>query len=416
MISTEVYMDICSLKRQGLKNSAIARKLGIDVRTVRKYLKNAEAPAYRKIQRQSKLEDYKPLIEGWLAQEDYQATRIHELLQGQGFEGSYDIVQRFVKRIKERRDRQAYIRFETMPGQQAQVDFGDFQITENDGSIRTVYAFVMTLGFSRHMYVEFLERCTLPNFLAAHAHAFAFFGGVPAEILYDNMKQVVIKRQGSCVKWNPAFEAFMLHYKTKPMLAPPYAPWVKGKVERPIKYIRERFWRGYSYSDLVTANRDVRHWLRRTAFHRIHGTTRQKVSERFEAEGRSLGFIPDHPYDLSLRYSRLVHKDCQVCFEGNRYVVPHHLVGKRLVLRVRDGRIRFFDDANLVTVYRIPDGKGRIQEHPRFYQHLKEDRQQQARKYRKPSGKAKATRGILKSEANVEVMKRSLAVYEEVCA
>jgi len=161
MIDKEVYMEILSLRKQGYSYRQIARVTGVDRRTVRKYLEDQALPVYRKVHRRSKLEGYKSLIEGWLAQDDYRATRIHDLLRIQGFDGSYDIVRRYVAGVKKKRDRQAYLRFETMPGQQAQVDFGDFQVIEPDGSTKTVYAFIMTLGFSRHMYVEFIDKCTL---------------------------------------------------------------------------------------------------------------------------------------------------------------------------------------------------------------------------------------------------------------
>jgi hypothetical protein len=301
-----------------------------------------------------------------------------------------------------------------MPGQQAQVDFGDFQITEADGTTKTVYVFVMALGFSRHMYVEFINRCTLINFLACHQHAFGFFQGVPAEILYDNMKNVVIERSGSTIEWNKAFEAFALHYGFKPLAAPPYAPWVKGKVERPIQYIRERFWRGYAYQDLLQTNHDIRLWLNSVAFNRIHGTTRQKVCERFHHESSALGPLPRQPYDISLKFYRKVHKDCQLCFGGNRYVVPHELAGKKVLLRVRDDLLRIFDDDKLVTIYRIPHDKGQTIAHPQFYRRLQKDRSQLQKKYHKPCAQARATRGLLRVDLNVDVMKRSLAVYEEV--
>lgn len=414
MITKGAYMDIVSLSRQGYSCREIARQTGIDRRTVRKYLKEQALPIYKKIHRKSKLENYKPLIEGWLSQDNFRATRIYDLLQIQGFSGSYDIVHRYVATVKKKRDTQAYVRFETMPGQQAQVDFGDFKIVERDGTTRTIYAFIMTLGYSRHMYVEFIERCTLPNFLACHQNAFGFFGGVPAEILYDNMKNVVVKRVGNQVIWTPAFESFMLHYGVKPMATPPYAPWVKGKVERPIDYIRERFWRGYGYQNIIKANDDIKEWLRTTAWNRMHGTHRQKVCDRFEAERSYLSGLPAHPYDLSLRYERLVQKDCQISFDGNRYVLPHELVGKRIVLRVKDDLIRVFDDDRIVTVYRIPPDKGQTLAHPQFYERLKADRQINRLKYRKPFGKAKATRGLLFADMNVDVMRRSLAVYEEV--
>jgi transposase len=387
---------------------------GLHRLTVKKYLEQEGLPLYRKFARRSALESYYGLIEGWLTQQDYLATRIYELVVAEGYTGSYDTVRRYVKGIKEQQDRKAYIRFETLPGQQAQVDFADFQITCVDGTIITIYCFVMVLGYSRHMYIEFVDRCTMPKFLECHQHGFGFFGGIPAEILYDNMKNVVIRRLIGSVQWNETFAAFAAHYGFKPIAAPPYSPWVKGKVERPIGYVRERFWRGYGFSDIDQANRDIHTWLLTTAFQRLHGTTAEKVSERFEREHPSLGTLPPTPFDTSEKAYRIVHKDCQLAFGGNRYVVPHECVGKKVLLKVKDGILRVFDDDYMVTVYRIPQEKGKTIAHPRFYERLKADRLQNERKYRfLLPGKAKATRGLLATGLHFEVMARSLATYDE---
>ncbi|MBF0466487.1 MAG: IS21 family transposase, partial [Nitrospirae bacterium] len=284
-------LDIWSLKRQGLSNRAIAKRLGLDRRTVKKYIENAEFPRYRVANRKSGLEPYYELIKGWLAEEDYQATKLYDKVILQGYEGSYTTVKRYVRSLKEERDRVAYVRFETAPGLQAQVDIGDFKVVCENGEELTLYAFIMILGFSRHMYVEFVERCTMPAFLDCHKNAFEYFHGVPGEILYDNMKNVVVRHNVDGVKFNDTMLDFCGHYRFKLLAAPPYSPWYKGKVERPIQYIRERFWRGYKYTDLPTLNRDIVNWLHDVAYNRVHGTTRQKVSERFELEHPHLGDI-----------------------------------------------------------------------------------------------------------------------------
>lgn len=414
MIKGDTLMNIRSLARQGHTQRQIARMTGLHRRTVKKYLNKQALPVYRKQIRQSRLTPYKSLIEGWLAQEDFRATRIHELLIAQGFTGSYDIVQRYVKTLKEKRDRAAYARFETLPGLQAQVDFGDFQITEPDGGIKTVYCFVMVLGYSRHMHVEFIDSCTMPRFLTCHQNAFGFFGGVPAEIVYDNMKNVVTGRPAGQVRWNRTFAGFCAHYGLKPVAAAAYSPWVKGKVERPIDYIRERFWRGYVYRNLSRANRDVLRWNRTVAAERLHGTHRQKVSLRFAQEKPSLGALPEWPCDVSEKVYRRVHKDCQCSFGGNRYVVPHECAGKKVLLKIKDGLLRVFDDDKFMTAYRIPDKKGETLAHPYLYNRLRADKKQLARKYRRPSGKGKATRGLLRHGLKAEVMARPLSAYEEV--
>lgn len=414
MIKPEKVMNIKSLKKQGYSKRAIARMTGVHRDTVKKYLEEGELPIYKKNIRQSKLDTYKPLIEGWLSQENYQASRIYELLICEGFEGSYDVVQRHVKTIKEKRDRVAYVRFETMPGQQAQVDFADFKIKCADGSELTIYCFVMVLGYSRHLYVELIDKCTMTNFLACHQHAFGFFGGIPAEILYDNMKNVVIKRMLNKIQWNKEFEAFAMHYGFKPLLTPTYSPWAKGKVERPIKYVRERFWRGYMFIDINQANINIRQWITTVAIDRTHGTTREKVSIRFSREKEYLGCLPHIPYDISEKARRKIYKDCQFSFGANRYVVPHEYVGKKVLLKIRNGIMRIFDDDQMIAVYNIPPGKGQVIANPKFYQRLLRDKEQLRRKYRKPYGKAKATRGLVKYGMQYEVVQRNLSVYDEL--
>ena len=421
MIPREVWMDIRSLGKQGYSHREIAQMTGLHRATVKKYLTQEGLPVYRKVARVSALEPYYGLIDGWLEQQDYQATKIHDLLKLEGYNRSYDVVRRYVKRAKADRNRKAYLRFETLPGQQAQVDFGDFQMTQADGTTSTVYGFVMVLGYSRYPYVEFLERCTMTAFLRCHQNAFGFFGGVAGEILYDNMKNVVIRRlagagsRDAAVVWNPTFAAFCGHYGYKPVAAPPYAPWVKGKVERPIDYIRERFWRGYQFRGLATANEDVLEWLVTTAARRVHGTTREVVADRFQRERPHLGALPHRPFDIAEKTWRKVYKDCQVAFGGNRYVVAHECVGHKVLLKILDGTIRIYRDDELVVVYRIPPGKGVTVADPRFYARLKADREQQQRKYhRLLPGKGKATRGLLAHGLPYEVMRRSLTVYDQI--
>jgi transposase len=415
VISMEERMDIWSLKRQGFSERAIGRRLGLHRNTVKKYLEAGEIPKYSTVNRTSKLEPYHGLIKGWLSQEDYQATRINDLVQLQGYTGSYETVKRFVHTVKEKRDRLAYIRFETMPGLQAQVDFGDFKVVDFEGNEITLYAFVMVLGFSRHMYVEFVERCTMTAFLDCHRNAFGFFGGIPGEILYDNMKNVVIRHHVGHVEFNDTFMDFATHYGFKTVACPPYSPWYKGKVERPMHYIRERFWRGYRYTTLERLNLDIRCWLTSTASSRTHGTTKQKVCNRFAAEKPLLGNLPNRPYDTSEKATRKVYKDCQISFGGNRYLVSHTCVGKKLLLKIKNGIIRIYHDDKLLVVYRIPEGKGHLVADQRFYIALRKDREQMKRKCMVPKNKGKATRGILKHGLIHEmVQKRPLSFYEKL--
>lgn len=414
MINQEELMNIKLLAKQGYKIRAIARMTGLHRKTVKKYLKEGQMPVYKKVKRVSSLKPYYDLIESWLSQQNYQSSRIYELLQQHGFKGSYDVVQRHVKAWKGKNSQVAYVRFETLPGQQAQVDFGDFVIQCADGKKLTIYCFIMVLGFSRKMYVEFIDRCTMVNFLRCHQSAFKYFGGIPAEIIYDNMKNVVIKRLVGKVQWNQTFLGFCLHDGFKPEVTPAYSPWAKGKVERPIDYIRERFWRGYVFNSLKETNKNVRQWLKEVADERIHGTTHEKVNNRFKKEQPTLGALPLSEYDISEKFWRKVYKDCQVAFDCNRYIVPHEYVNKKVLLKVNDDELRIFYDDKIIVCYKIPDEKGQTLGWE-LYERLKRDKDQIRRKYRKPFfKKARATRGLLTNRMQIEVMKRPLSDYENL--
>ena len=206
------------------------------------------------------------------------------------------------------------MRFETEAGFQAQVDFGEFQVENADGTIRKLYLFSMILGYSRKPYGELIECCDLPTF---HIHAFEYFGGVPDEILYDRMKNVFIGKIAGRNKFNDILMGFALHYGFKPEVAPSYAAWVKGKVERPYNFI---FWRAYGFICLETANKDLLRWLQQKD-ERVHGTTHEVVSLRFELEKPYLNVLPLKAFDTSYRVYRKVCKDCTIRFEGNSYVV-----------------------------------------------------------------------------------------------
>ena len=415
-------MDILVLSRQGMTQRKIARRLGISRNTVKKYIEEQNHPWVKKERkkRQSILDPYMGNITAYLKEDEYyQATWIYERLLKMGYTGSYETVKRKVHQFKAERQRTAYLRFETEPGHQAQVDFGEFQVRQADGSIRKLYLFSMILGYSRKIYGEFIKRCDLPTFLDCHIHAFACFGGVPDEILYDRMRNVFIGKIGGKDKFNETLMGFALHYGFKPKVAPAYAAWVKGKVERPYRFIREGFWRGYGYTSIETANRDLTAWLKQKES-RIHGTTHERVSERFKRERPCLNSLPPTVFDTSYRICRKVYKDCTIRFESNSYVVPHTLVGKTVTLRVKDGGMRIFHGNTLIVTYTIPEGKGHLIQDKRFYEALKQDQAMNRRKYHRPShlygkggkGRAKGTISPTKPLYDMDVEIRPSQIYD----
>lgn len=411
MITMEVFMDILSLHRAGMSQRAIAKKLGIHRKTVKAHLEANGLPRYcQRKRRESCLDPYKQIIRDYLEQDSYRTTWLLDRIRNLGYSGSYETLRDFVRPLKEQKTRLAYIRFETEPGLQAQVDFGDFQIVNPDGSTTTVPAFVMILGFSRALYAEFVDRCTMETFLDCHINAFRSLGGVPAEILYDNMKNMVVDRHEGRTNFNIEFLHFAHHYGFTPKACPPYSPWVKGKVERPMDYLRERFWRGYGFTSLETLNRDLRTWLDETANRRVHGTHHLPVADRWQQELPRLGKLPPTDYDTSIKVCRKVYKDCLISYNTNHYPVPHHLVGKKVLLKIKRGTIRIFNDHDFVVSYQLAAGKHELVGNRLFYEQLRRDAEMLGRKYGRTKGKA--TRGLVTGSLFPQVVHRPLTEYD----
>jgi transposase len=412
MIPTEAFMDILALHRQGHSMRWIAEKLGRHRDTIKKYITEKKKPQYNsQKQRESILTPYHQMIRDWLEQDDYRATWIFDKLKDLGYTGGYDTVRYFVRDVKKQKAQLAYIRFETEPGCQAQMDWADFKILDSCSNF-SIYLFAMVLGFSRASFGCFVDRCTLEAFMDSHIAAFNYLGGIPAEILYDNMRHVVIVDHAGQRRFNPEIVDFSVHYGFNPLPCPPYSPWVKGKVERPIDYIRERFWRGYRFESILKANSDLRSWLDSVANQRIHGTHKQPVGLRWQQEKPFLGPLPAADYDTSLKVFRKVYKDCLVSYDANQYQLPHHVVGKRIMLKIKNSTIRFYDDDQLLVTYNTPEGKHQVVGNRLFYEQLQRDRSQWKRKYGRNKGAA--TRGLTASSLFPEVMYRPLSDYDQL--
>jgi len=227
------------------------------------------------------------------------------------------------------------------------------------------------------------------------------------------MKNVYIGRVAGKHKFNKSLTGFAIHYGFKPRVAPPYAAWVKGKVERPYRFIREGFWRGYSYLSLERANTDLHVWLHEKN-KRIHGTTHEKITERFSREQPCLGGLPPLPFDTSYRLYRTVYRDCTVRYNGSRYVLPHSMIGKKVVLRVKNDIMRVFHFNQLVVIYEVSQERGALVQNKEFYENLRKDKEQNKRKYgdMKPKkGRAKRTISPLKPLFEMDVEVRPIQAY-----
>jgi len=203
-----------------------------------------------------------------------------------GYTGSESQVRAWAHPLRETRLPQATVRFETEPGQQAQVDWGHFGTIHHQGRQKRLCAFVMTLGWSRTMYLEFTTATDEAAFLRCHLHAFRYFGGVPREIVHDNLKTAVLARDGTgAIHWNPRYLDLAHCYGFSPRACQPYRAQTKGKVESGIKYVRGNFWVGLTYKDLADLNYQALAWLNTVANVRVHGTTHEIPFARLALEG-----------------------------------------------------------------------------------------------------------------------------------
>jgi transposase len=248
MIDFELWTEVHARCRRGQGKRTIARELGLDRKTVKRLpAQERPTPYHRTVTRPSVVTPSLDYIQRRVTAVDYNAHRIFQELQALGYLGGYEMVKLAVRPLRTERDRlpEATLRFETAPGRQAQVDWGTTWVQVGEQRIR-VQLFVMLLGYSRWLYVECTQDQTLASLLACHQHAFDWFGVVTEEILYDNPKIVVLKRdwEGRVIAWHLQFWDFAQHYGFTPRLCRPYRTQTKGKVESGIKYVKRSFVRG----------------------------------------------------------------------------------------------------------------------------------------------------------------------------
>jgi transposase len=286
LIRLEEWVDIVSLHKQGLSIKAIARKLGLSRNTVRAALRR-DGPPEREPQHRppSKLELYKDYLVGRLTEfPELSVEALFDEIRELGYAGQISILKDFTRPYRVRR-REPVVRFETPPGLQAQVDFADLGRHEIAGAPTDVYLFVMVLGFSRALYVEAITDCRSETFLSCHVNAFAAFGGMPREILYDNAKVVAIEHSRTVLTFNASLLDFAGRYGFRPRLCRPYRAKTKGKVERAIRYVKDRCLTGRSFTGIDDMNAQIAHWVEDKANRRTHATTGERPVDRLAREG-----------------------------------------------------------------------------------------------------------------------------------
>jgi transposase len=292
------WEEIRRLREGGQSVSAIARQLDLDRKTIRHWLRQPEwAPYRREAIGETVLSPHLAWLSERAPQVRYSARILYqEWVAQRGYGGGYDTVKNAVRPLRAEAVLASLTqrRFETGPGQQAQVDWGEIKVRFERGPAK-VHLFVMTLGYSRRAYIEGFEHERLASLLAAHERAFAYFGGHCAELLYDRMRTVILGTDDGKPRWNATFDAFAQHWGFEPRVCRPYRAQTKGKVESGVKYVKRNFVPGRVFRDLDDFNAQLRQWSQEIADVRIHGTIHQRPIDRFAEEAPALVATASQP-------------------------------------------------------------------------------------------------------------------------
>lgn len=343
MLDKDLIFAIHRLKNEGMSIRQIAKKLQISRDTAKRYLENPVGTAKKSYQaRASKLAPWYTKIQELLAIDpQVSAMVIYQMLIEQGFDGKYTIVRKYVKTQRPQTSKpRAYIRFESPPGEQIQIDWGHFGSVAYGDAQRKLYVMAIVECHSRKLFVIFSHSQDQATLHQSLFQAFGYFGGTPKEVVFDNMKTAVVERHGPVIRFNANFLEFLRPFNIIPKACTPRAPYEKGKVERSIGYIRKNFWPLRQFNDLADLNSQALEWMEMIANQRIHQTTGKIPSECFAPEFmRPIpGGLPDYRQQIQLK----VYKDFSVLFDTNSYSVPPWAVGQTLTLKADQSELTLY--------------------------------------------------------------------------
>lgn len=349
------------LRNQGKKIKDIAEAIGRSERTVFNYLSEETKPRKKRMW-PSKLDAYKQVIDNILDEDpDYNRIVLFERIGRMGYNGGISILRDYAARKAKEINIKAVIRFETEPGCQAQVDWKVLSKQYVDGKVQKLYAFTMVMGYSRYPFVLHTTSMEQATFLACHVKAFHHFGGVPKEILYDNMKTAFIY-DFSISMWKPNKDLLALatHYGFKPRRCRVRRPETKGKVERFINYYVNNFWIRHKgkYHTLDYLNNEVLVWISTIKSFIIRDLSESR-QERFDFESRYLTLLPPNDFDYCLPIQVKVSREALICFKTNWYSVPPKYIGKQLTLRVNplNNTAQLSENEKIIRIFTVHKDK-----------------------------------------------------------
>jgi transposase len=361
----------------------IARQLGLHHATVERVLSQAGLPKAERPHRAALVDPFVPFIVETLTQYPaLTASRLYAMIRERGYRGGPDHFRHLVAHYRPRPQPEAYLRLKTLPGEQAQVDWGHFGKLTIGQAQRPLMAFVMVLSWSRQIFLRFYSDARMANFLRGHEAAFSAWQGLARVLLYDNLKSAVLERQGQAIRFHPTLLEFAAHYRFEPRPVAVARGNEKGRVERAIRYVRDSFFAARQWTDLDDLNAQAEAWCTDQAADRPCPEQRSiSVREAFAQERPQLLALPDNPYPTDERVELSSGKTPYVRFDLNDYSIPHTHVRKPLSVVASPTEVRVLDGAEVIAQHTRSYDKGQQIEDPVHIQALAA-RKRQARRHR----------------------------------
>ncbi|HEY6992659.1 MAG TPA: IS21 family transposase [Xanthobacteraceae bacterium] len=361
----------------------IARQLHVHHGTVTRVLAQAGVPRTGPPARRSQIDPYLPFIRATLDKfPTLTASRLFAMVRERGYCGGPDHFRHLVACHRPRPPAEAYLRLRSLPGEQAQVDWGHFGHLVIGRARRPLMAFVMVLSWSRRIFLRFFLDARIESFLRGHVAAFAAWQGCPRIVLYDNLKSAVLERHGDAIRFHPTLLAFAAHHRYEPRPVAVARGNEKGRVERAIRYTRDSFFAARSFADLDDLNAQAEAWCSGVAADRpCPEQPTLSVREAFAAEAPRLLPLPDNPYPLIECVAVKVGKTPYVRFDLNDYSVPHTNVQRRLTVLADPHKVRIVDGAEVLACHRRSYDKDAQVEDPAHVEALVADKRA-ARRHR----------------------------------
>jgi transposase len=352
MIPPELHAQIRRLfYAEHWRLNTIAAQLGVHHDTVRRAIESERFIRPGAQIRPSALDPYKAFVTATLEQYPrLRATRLWAMVRDRGYAGSAIQVQRYVRTVRPAARAEAYLRLDTLAGEQAQVDWGNFGQIRVGSTTRLLSCFVLVLSWSRACYARFALDQTLESFLRGHVAAFTALGGVPRTILYDNLKSVVLERVGDHIRFHPRLLELAGHYHFAPQPCAVARGNEKGRVEKFIGFLRHAFFAARPFSSVADLNAQLTRWITEVAHARpVPDRREQRVADALVEEQAHLLPLPEHPFPCDLLRAVSSGKTPYIRFDGNDYSIPHPLVRRPLTLVASEHVVRLLDGTTEVA-------------------------------------------------------------------